>query len=703
MSVFKKNLRFDVSIILKETFFSFPVLSESHKVFDCFSRFIMLRMRFRTLLGLALLVSTSGWSQNPATVFAIPDRNIELPCGTTCTSITATVPNIKQTNNYIVNSMPYLPFDWTTAGGIDVRTLTGTTLFDDRWTSPINFPFCFWGMTYGSLLIGTNSAITFDVTRSQTGSGYAINNPIPNTAYAPAMIFGPYHDINIDATPLPGSRIEYRIEGTAPNRRFIVSYNQVPYFGSSCTNMWATHQMVLYEGTGVIEVYIKDKPACTAWNSGLTILGVQDHTQTQAVAVPGYNATVWGSNNMNVAYRFTPSGGVSRYKSAQLLLNGNVVATADTSSLNSPAGHMELTFGNVCPNDANTMYVLRLTYGLCNDPSQDVNFYDTIYVTKQTPTFTLTKVDADCAGNGSITASVTGGTGNFMFSLNGGAFQASNTFTGLSEGTYVVTTQNENNCSFSQSIVLDLNNNLTLSVLPQDTSLCEGAAFTPIVTSAASSYVWSGPAEFSSGGVIAQPSISPRASGLVVVTAAEGPCVAEDTINVTVFAGPQADAGPDVSIVIGGSATLQASAAPGTYVWSPSSGLSATNILNPVASPGQTTTYTLTATTPEGCTSTDNVTVTVLDCVDPMEAFTPNGDGMNDYWLVNMSACYRTAIVQVFNRYGTKVYESRNYANNWDGTWKGKPLPDGTYYYVITLDLVNGKRVQYKGNVTILR
>ncbi len=57
----------------------------------------------------------------------------------------------------------------------------------------------------------------------------------------------------------------------------------------------------------------------------------------------------------------------------------------------------------------------------------------------------------------------------------------------------------------------------------------------------------------------------------------------------------------------------------------------------------------------------------------------------------------------MFNRYGAKVFESRDYKNNWNGTYQGRPLPDGTYYFVISYRLINGKLVYQKGNVTILR
>jgi gliding motility-associated-like protein len=86
-----------------------------------------------------------------------------------------------------------------------------------------------------------------------------------------------------------------------------------------------------------------------------------------------------------------------------------------------------------------------------------------------------------------------------------------------------------------------------------------------------------------------------------------------------------------------------------------------------------------------------------------MEAFTPNEDGINDLWLITNGNCLVNAKAQVFNRYGGKVFESNDYKNNWNGTWNGKPVVDGTYYYVITYKLVNGKTILQKGSLTILR
>ncbi len=63
--------------------------------------------------------------------------------------------------------------------------------------------------------------------------------------------------------------------------------------------------------------------------------------------------------------------------------------------------------------------------------------------------------------------------------------------------------------------------------------------------------------------------------------------------------------------------------------------------------------------------------------------FTPNNDGINDTWIIQNLADYPNVRVQVFNRYGQTVFESKGYTKPWDGTMNGKSLPFGTYYYVI--------------------
>lgn len=175
------------------------------------------------------------------------------------------------------------------------------------------------------------------------------------------------------------------------------------------------------------------------------------------------------------------------------------------------------------------------------------------------------------------------------------------------------------------------------------------------------------------------------------------------------------NAGPNVTIARGDQTQLNATTTSvgATYLWtanvSPLALTSAT-ILNPIANPIQTTIYKITISDPTNlCPSKDSsVTVTVVQsCINVRNAFTPNGDGINDTWFVyDQNFCLTNpggAKVTIFNRYGTKVYESKDYTNKWDGTYNGKTLPDGTYYAVIEFNLFDGSKQIKRQDVTILR
>jgi gliding motility-associated-like protein len=85
----------------------------------------------------------------------------------------------------------------------------------------------------------------------------------------------------------------------------------------------------------------------------------------------------------------------------------------------------------------------------------------------------------------------------------------------------------------------------------------------------------------------------------------------------------------------------------------------------------------------DGCTDSASVFVRVLQPVNPPNAFSPNGDGNNDRWMIKNIDTYPNATVQVFTRWGQQVFQSRGYQRPWDGTIDGKVLPIGTYYYII--------------------
>ncbi|WP_242920027.1 gliding motility-associated C-terminal domain-containing protein [Pontibacter liquoris] len=176
-------------------------------------------------------------------------------------------------------------------------------------------------------------------------------------------------------------------------------------------------------------------------------------------------------------------------------------------------------------------------------------------------------------------------------------------------------------------------------------------------------------------------------------------CASERTQVLVTVAEASASAGEDVAVVRGRSVELHASGGV-TYSWSPAAGLSDATVANPVATPVETTTYTVTVLTPGGCTFTDDVTVTVLPFVDVPNTFTPNRDGINDTWEIANIEKYPNCTVEVFNQWGTLVFRSEGYGEKWDGRFNGQELPLATYYYVIRL---NKTEKPLSGSITIVR
>jgi len=137
-----------------------------------------------------------------------------------------------------------------------------------------------------------------------------------------------------------------------------------------------------------------------------------------------------------------------------------------------------------------------------------------------------------------------------------------------------------------------------------------------------------------------------------------------------------------------------------SYVWTPATGLNKTNVLNPIATPSNDTQYTLTVTTAKGCTASASINVIVLKAPVVPNTFSPNNDGVNDTWNIKYMDTYPDCTVEVFNRFGKKLYSSVGYTVPWDGKYNGADLPIGVYYYVINPK--NG-RSTISGSVTIIR
>ncbi|HEY1113436.1 MAG TPA: gliding motility-associated C-terminal domain-containing protein, partial [Chitinophagaceae bacterium] len=139
-----------------------------------------------------------------------------------------------------------------------------------------------------------------------------------------------------------------------------------------------------------------------------------------------------------------------------------------------------------------------------------------------------------------------------------------------------------------------------------------------------------------------------------------------------------------------------------SYQWSPSSMITGvTSVANPSVRLTRPQEFLIEISFPSGCKTTDSLLVTIKDDeLDVPNAFSPNGDGIHDTWVIPYLEVYPENVVEVYNRHGQLVYRAKGYPAPWNGTFKGSPLPVGTYYYIIDL---KGGRKKMSGSITILR
>ena len=123
-----------------------------------------------------------------------------------------------------------------------------------------------------------------------------------------------------------------------------------------------------------------------------------------------------------------------------------------------------------------------------------------------------------------------------------------------------------------------------------------------------------------------------------------------------------------------------------TYTWTPNMAISDPNVANPTTSASITTIYTITVSGQNGCLNSDSVTVFVFPEIRIPNGFSPNGDGKNDVWEIDLIYQFPDCEVEVFNRWGERLFYSKGYAVPFNGQYQGKDLPVGTYYYVIKLN-----------------
>lgn len=345
---------------------------------------------------------------------------------------------------------------------------TGTQLFineDDIFADSIILPFgfCFFGQTYGSACVGANGVIAMGGRRARSFCEYDYHDfsPIPNTRFPiKNAIYGIYEDIDPahGNTGVSNRGIYQAVLGEYPCRKLCVSWNGIAQYGRILTarRHYSTYQIVLHEGTNIIDVYVSHRGCCSSTNEGYGTIGIQNSAGTSAFAAPGRNGWT-GDVTTPEAWRFVPQGPlnytITWYRGTDTSAARGVVVGRGDSVFVAP--------------QSPTTYTARLTYMACSGLNYDLVTTVTVGIDTCRARLTASR-DTVCPGQ-QVTLNVVNDSCAHVTAVrwNNSSTQRSITVTPARGNLYTAEVSYHNNCrsTLSKSIVV----NDTMVVVSRDT------------------------------------------------------------------------------------------------------------------------------------------------------------------------------------------------------------------------------------------
>ena len=668
-------------------------------------------------------------------------------CITPCVDLVATYLQTGETTSYDVSSIPYTPpFPFT--GGI--IAFLGT---DDYFTDVITIPFdfCFYGNTYNQLIIGANGVVSFDVSLANLGCNYAFSSSIPSAPVLTAPYENSINGAYLDIDPSVAGDINYAVLGTAPCRTFVVNFNNVPNF--QCNTLVVTQQIVIYETTNAIEVYIEDKPTCTTWNSGNAVIGIQNIGATQGICPPLRNTGPWTATNE--AWRFTPNG-TPNYAVEWFDISGSSLGFGDTL--------------NICTQTQDN-YTAEISYTNCNGAVVSESATNTVFINSaagQIASLGLVDTIKSCTtpitinadntmdtylwNNGETTSSIiVNQTGNYVLEATQGGCDGDDTVYVSIVNANIL----ENNTTICNLEAFDLNIEESNTIVNWSTT--ETTDNIIVVPSIDTEY-W---VEISDGVTTCKDSVQIDVNALptVSITGINKICNKDTTYLNIQFTGIQPFTielnGITNSYTNTSNSALVSPSLTTTYNINYVEDIACTNetnkshtivvnpLPNPVISPefyeiysgeeitltagtysyywwyndndsllseneyliadSTLTTYIIVE-TDKGCsgTSTNAIVqfITRVELYIP-DTFTPNGDEHNDLFVIvaNKINAFNLTIV---NRWGKELYRTNNIHKFWDGKFEGKPVQEGTYIYSIEIIGEDKRAFSKTGTINVI-
>ncbi len=449
--------------------------------------------------------------------------------------------------------------------------------------------------------------------------------------------------------------------GTPPNYQYSIdggmTFQTSSYFGNLGAGMYdiifqdsegcQVFDMVILSDAGAIQIdnIFETNPICSGDNGGITIVA---------------------------------SGGSSPYQYS--IDNGQTLQSDPSFS------DMGATVYNILVEDANGCQITQI-----------LNFTGT-----ESPEIdSLNVVQPECGeNNGSIELFVSNGMPAYQYSIDGGiTFQATASFEDLGAGVYPVEIEDFNGCIVTDTINLFPENApMPLIIANGATTFCSGESV-ELYAGEFESYMWS------TGDTVSTITVDASGNYSVLVTDAQG-CEGGDMMQITVVPPVVLGLPATLDLELGMDSTISV-IFPNPdlyYEWIGTENFSATGpsfVFN-ADQPGVYS-YTVMASTPEGCHETATIVITVTDSsiFGFPNAFTPNNDGLNDDFGPVINGSLNIQTFKVFNRWGELIHDDP--ASRWDGTFRGEAQPQEVYVYMVVLTTLDGKEKTYTGDVWLAR
>jgi len=461
------------------------------------------------------------------------------------------------------------------------------------------------------------------------------------------------------------------------------------------TDFWKNNDTINYvynkNGNFRTQVYVKNVDNCVdtiSLNSDIKIGG----------PIAEFQSAATGCTNSNVSFRDQSTTEQGKPITQWLWSFGD----GTTNNTNGP-----LNYAYTFPGIYNVNLSVTDVDGCIDTITHQVDIDSSPVVDAGIDTFT-------CAGSG-ITLNATGAS-NYVWQ-NNPDLSCTNCANPVAnpqqQATYFVT-GTSNGCSATDSVKVLVQAKELISVEANKYAICAGGNSVMLIASGTDSYLWS-PSNTLSSAIVPNPVAFPSTNTTYTVTGKDSRNCFTDiaTVDVIVNETPSVNiADSVVQIMTGFNYTILGSVSNDvqTYEWIPPTGLSCTNCLQPIVTVTNTAEYTLVGTNNFGCTDSAHITIIAAcsgDAIFIPNTFSPNNDGMNDYFFPRSGTTISIKSLSIFNRWGQLVFQKQNFLSNnaadgWNGKYKNQPQQSDVYIYMMELECSGNKAFIKKGNVSLI-